>query len=94
VVAEHPAFRSNADLERIDPAVLSGGEKVDLLVVLEEQRRWFEAAQLRLLAIIRTDDESKLGLGQEGVSLALPDHRRHRKTAGRRLLRHLATALD
>jgi hypothetical protein len=71
VVAEHPAFRSNADLERIDPALLSGGEKVDLLVVLEEQRRWFEAAQLRLLAIIQADDESKLGLGQEGVSLAL-----------------------
>jgi hypothetical protein len=71
VVAEHPAFRSNADLDRIDPVLLSGGEKVDLLVVLEEQRRWFEAAQLRLLAVIQADDESKLGLGQEGVSLAL-----------------------
>jgi hypothetical protein len=71
VVGEHPAFRSGVDLERIDPAWLSGGEKVDLLTVLEEQRRWFEAAQLRLLAIIQAEDESKLGLGQEGVSLAL-----------------------
>jgi hypothetical protein len=31
LVAEQPAFRSNADLDRIDPAELSGGEKVDLL---------------------------------------------------------------
>jgi hypothetical protein len=61
VVAEHPAFRSGAELDRIDPAELSGGEKVDLLAVLEEQRRWFEAAQLRLLASIQADDESRLG---------------------------------
>jgi hypothetical protein len=39
--------------------------------VLEEQRRWFEAAQVRMLAAIQADDESGLGLGQEGVSLAL-----------------------
>src|SRR5437764_9146128 len=70
-VGEHPAFRSGAELDRIDPAGLSGGEKVDLLVVLEEQRRWFEAAQLRLLAVIQAEDESRQGLGQEGVSLAL-----------------------
>jgi len=70
-VAEHPAFRSGADLDRIDPAALSGGEQVDLLAVLEEQRRWFEAAQLRLLARIQADDDSQLGLGQEGVSVAL-----------------------
>jgi len=70
-LGEHPAFRSGADLDRIDPAALSGGEKVDLLVVLEEQRRWFEAAQLRVLASIRADDDSRQGLGQEGVSVAL-----------------------
>src|SRR6185503_8284476 len=70
-LGEHPAFRSGADLDRIDPAALSGGEKVDLLVVLEEQRRWFEAAQLRALASIRADDDSRQGLGQEGVSVAL-----------------------
>jgi len=70
-VAEHPAFRSGAELDRIDPAALSGGEQVDLLAVLEEQRRWFEAAQLRVLAAIQERDDSRLGLGQEGVSLAL-----------------------
>jgi Domain of unknown function (DUF222)/HNH endonuclease len=70
-LGEHPAFRSAADLDRIDPAELSGGEQVDLLAVLEEQRRWFEAAQVRVLAGIKADDDSRLGLGQEGVSLAL-----------------------
>ena len=70
-LGEHPAFRSGADLDRIDPAALSGGEKVDLLVVLEEQRRWFEAAQLRVLESIQAADESRQGLGQEGVSVAL-----------------------
>jgi Domain of unknown function (DUF222) len=70
-LGEHPAFRSGAELDRIDPAELSGGEQVDLLAVLEEQRRWFEATQLRVLAGIKADDDSKLGLGQEGVSLAL-----------------------
>lgn len=38
---------------------------------MEEQRRWFEAAQLRVLAAIQDGDDSPLGLGQEGVSLAL-----------------------
>ena len=41
--SEHPAFRLGADLAAIDPAVLSRAERVDLLVALEEQRRWFEA---------------------------------------------------
>ncbi|HJQ02996.1 MAG TPA: DUF222 domain-containing protein [Jatrophihabitans sp.] len=70
-VVEHPAFRSGAELDRIDPTVLSAGEQVDLLVVLEEQRRWFEAAQLRVLATIAAGDRSALGLSQEAVSLAL-----------------------
>ncbi|HJQ00333.1 MAG TPA: DUF222 domain-containing protein [Jatrophihabitans sp.] len=70
-VVEHPAFRCGAELDRIDPAVLSAGEQIDLLVVLEEQRRWFEAAQLRVLAAIGAGDTSALGLGQEAVSLAL-----------------------
>jgi hypothetical protein len=70
-VAEHPAFRCGAELDRIDPAALSGGEQIDLLATLEEQRRWFEAAQVRLLAVIQACDDSGQGLGQEGVSLAL-----------------------
>jgi hypothetical protein len=37
-LAEHPAFRSGAELDRIDPHALSAGEQVDLLAVLEEQR--------------------------------------------------------
>jgi hypothetical protein len=101
VSAEHPAFRSGADLERIDLAVLSGGEKVDLLAVLEEQRRWFEAAQLRLLAVIQAEDESRQGLGQEGVSLALQVPLRtaqaklaQAKTLVRELPRTLAAVAD
>src|SRR6185312_5513534 len=70
-VGEHPAFRSGAELDRIDPAGLSPGERVDLLAVLEEQRRWFDAAQLRLLASMQAFDDTELGLGQETVSLAL-----------------------
>ncbi|MFL6162999.1 MAG: hypothetical protein ACJ74U_12310 [Jatrophihabitantaceae bacterium] len=70
-VAEHPAFRSGAELDRIDPSGLSRHERVDLLVVLEEQKRWFEAAQLRVLAVMQDRDTSKLGLAQDSVSLAL-----------------------
>ena len=69
--AEHPAFRTAADLDRIDPDALSADERVDLLTLLEEQRRWFEAAQLRVLAVMQERDMSKLGLAQESVSLAL-----------------------
>jgi Domain of unknown function (DUF222)/HNH endonuclease len=70
-LGEHPAFRSGAELDRIDPAELSGGEQVDLLAVLEEQRRWFEAAQVRVLASLHVRDTTELGLGQEEVSLTL-----------------------
>ncbi|HEU5271891.1 MAG TPA: DUF222 domain-containing protein [Jatrophihabitans sp.] len=70
-LGEHPAFRTGAELDRIDPSALSAGERVDLLAVLEEQRRWFDAAQLRLLAAMQAGDDSPLGLGQESVSLAL-----------------------
>src|SRR3954454_14435371 len=70
-LAEGPAFRLGAELDRIDPSALSRHERVDLLVVLEEQRRWFEAAQLRLLAVMQDRDTSKLGLAQDSVSLAL-----------------------
>ena len=71
VQGEHPAFRSGAELDRIDPGALSAAERVDLLAVLEEQRRWFEAAQLRVLAAMQEHDRSLLGLAQESVSLAL-----------------------
>ena len=70
-VAEHPAFRTGAGLDRIDPAALSRGERADLLAVLEEQRRWFDALQLRLLATLQAGDDTELGLGEEAVSLAL-----------------------
>jgi len=60
-----------ANVELIDPALLSADERIDLLAALEKQRRRFEAAQLRLLAAIQADDETELGLPQEAVSLAL-----------------------
>ena len=69
--SEHPAFRTGADLDRIDPGALSEAERIDLLVVLEEQKRWFEAAQIRVLAVMQQRDTSKLKLAQESVSLAL-----------------------
>ena len=69
-LGEHPAFRSGAELDRIDPGSLSTGEGVDLLAVLEEQRRWVEAAQVRVLAAIQAGAGSPSGLGQEAVSLA------------------------
>src|SRR6185437_4776559 len=50
---------------------LSAEERIDLLVMLEKQRRRFEAAQLAVLAAIQAGDDSELGLGQEEVSLAL-----------------------
>jgi len=71
LVGEHPAFRTGAELDRINTAALAPGERVDLLTVLEEQRRWFDAAQLRLLAVMQAFDDTELGLGQETVSLAL-----------------------
>ena len=58
-------------LASLDPGSLSPEERVDLLVVLEEQRRWFEAAQLRVLAVMQERDTSKRGWAQESVSLAL-----------------------
>ncbi|MFL6163057.1 MAG: DUF222 domain-containing protein [Jatrophihabitantaceae bacterium] len=70
-LAEHPAFRLGAELDRIDPGLLSQAGRVDLLVVLEEQKRWFEAAQLRVLAVMQERDTSRLGLAQDSVSLAL-----------------------
>src|SRR6185437_3609520 len=71
LVGEHPAFRSGAELDRIEAAELSAGEQIDLLAVFEEQRRWFDAAELRLLAAIQAEENSGLGMGQEGVSMAL-----------------------
>src|ERR1043165_8428460 len=44
---------------------------IDLLSELERLRSHFEAEQLRLLAVIRAEDDSELGLCQEAVSLAL-----------------------
>ena len=70
-VGEHPAFRSGAELDRIEPAELSPGERIDLLVLLEQQRRWFEAAQLRLLAGMHVSNTTELGLGEQAVSLAI-----------------------
>jgi hypothetical protein len=58
-------------LASLNPGSLSPEERVDLLMVLEEQRRWFEAAQLRVLAVMQERDTSKRGWAQESVSLAL-----------------------
>ena len=58
-------------LSEPDLHALSAGEWVDLLVALERQRRSFEAAQLRVLAVMQERDSSRLGLAQDAVSLAL-----------------------
>ena len=62
---------SGPELNRIDLAVLSAEERIDLLVVLEKRRRCLEAVQLQVLAAIQAGDDSELGLAQEEVSLAL-----------------------
>jgi hypothetical protein len=59
------------ELDRVDPALLSPAGRVDLLVALEKQRRRFEAAQLRVLAVMQERDSSQRGWVQESVSLAL-----------------------
>jgi hypothetical protein len=63
---EMPAGLTDAELR-----ALSAGEQVDLLIALEQQRRRFKAAQLRLLAAMQARDDSELNLVQEEVSLAL-----------------------
>jgi len=50
---------------------LSAAERIDLLTALEQGRRRFEAAQLRVLAAIQDCATSELGLDQEAVALAL-----------------------
>lgn len=69
LLAVVPAARPTAALAGLDPAVLSAGARVDLLALLEEQRRWLQAAQIRVLAAIDTADDSALSLSQEAVSL-------------------------
>jgi hypothetical protein len=61
-----PAGLSLAELR-----ALPAGERIDLLAVLERQRRCVEAAQLRVLAVLAEQDGSELNLVQEEVSLAL-----------------------
>ena len=83
-------------LASLDPGSLSPEERVDLLVVLEEQRRWFEAAQLRVLAVMQERDSSKRGWVQDSVSLALqvPLRTAQRKLAqARTLVRELPQTL-
>ena len=50
LLSERPAVRSGAELSRVDPSGLPAAGLVDLLTLLEEQRRWLEAAQTRVLA--------------------------------------------
>jgi hypothetical protein len=63
---EMPAGLTDAELR-----ALSADKQVDLLVALEQQRRRFESAQLRLLAAMQARDDCELNLVQEEVSLAL-----------------------
>ena len=63
---EMPAGLTDAELRG-----LPAGAQIDLLVVLEQQRRRLEAAQVRLLAVMQARDDSELNLVQEEVSLAL-----------------------
>ncbi|MDQ2958730.1 MAG: DUF222 domain-containing protein, partial [Actinomycetota bacterium] len=62
----------------------------------EEQRNWIESVQARVLAEIENADSTKLGLGQEVVSLVLKVPLRAaqaRLRAARSLLRELPTTL-
>ncbi|HJQ02652.1 MAG TPA: DUF222 domain-containing protein [Jatrophihabitans sp.] len=91
-----PAARPTAALASISPERLSAGERVDLLRLLEEQRNWLEAAQVRVLAVIEDSDSTELGLAQEEVSLALTIPTRTAQTrlkAARSLMRELPATL-
>ena len=70
-LAMPPADRPSDELLRVDPRALDSAGRIDLLTLLEQQKRVFEAAQLRVLAELDRRDDSKLNLSQDAVSLAL-----------------------
>ncbi|MDQ2957044.1 MAG: HNH endonuclease [Actinomycetota bacterium] len=91
-----PAVRRTGELARLDPRGLSAGQQVDLLAGLEEQKNWIESVQARVLAEIQNADSTKLGLGQEVVSLVLKVPLRAaqaRLKTARSLVRELPTTL-
>ncbi len=91
-----PAVRRTGELARLDPRGLSGGQRVDLLAGLEEQKNWIESVQARVLAEIENADSTKQGLGQEVVSLVLKVPLRGaqaRLKAARSLVRELPITL-
>ncbi|MDQ2957585.1 MAG: hypothetical protein M3Y42_11540, partial [Actinomycetota bacterium] len=96
LLAVVPAVRRTGELARLDPRGLSGGQRVNLLAGLEEQKNWIESVQARVLAEIENADSTKLGLGQEVVSLVLKVPLRAaqaRLKTARSLVRELPTTL-
>jgi hypothetical protein len=66
-----PSGRPTGKLSSIDPHLLSAGARIDLLALLEQQKRWLESLQQQVLAEIDAADATELNLSQEAVSLAL-----------------------
>ena len=66
-----PSARPTGELASFDPRQLSDSARIDLLSLLEQQKRWLDSLQQRVLAEIEAADTSELGLSQEAVSLAL-----------------------
>jgi hypothetical protein len=71
LAASGPAGRDLGVLSAIELPQLSRGERIELLSVLEQQKRWIEAQQVTVLATIDATDASKEHYSEESVSLAL-----------------------
>jgi hypothetical protein len=66
-----PGVSAMSTLARLDPSSLSMGEQIDLVVVIEQQKAWLEALQLRALALIDAADASDEGWSRDVLSCAL-----------------------
>jgi len=91
-----PAARPTGELAELDPRTLSAADRIDLVTALQEQKNWIEALQARVLAEIDAADDSRLGLSQEAVSLALkiaPRAAQRMLKTGRTLVRELPKTL-
>ena len=74
-LAEPPSCRATNSLASLDPQSLSDGQRLDQLLLVEQQIRWLQSAQARILATIEAADQPEQAAGWElaadAVSLTL-----------------------
>jgi uncharacterized protein DUF222 len=71
VLRHGPGVAAVAAISRLDHAGLTPAQQIDLLVAVEEQRRWLDEMQQRVLAAIARSDQSAAAWSSELVSCAL-----------------------